>query len=83
MDKKNKIAILRDEVGKNRTKISELNRDIEDKNAINKVIRKENEDLKVDKTNKTVILLRCLEAVRNTRDKMRTLKTEKEKMKRD
>ena len=68
------VAYHKNEAGKKRKQIEKLKKTIDNKDEHNKSIRTEKETLKLDLTNKSLILTRCTDAIRNVRDQMRKLR---------
>ena len=58
-----------------------LTKEIEKVNSISETTKAENENMRTDITNKAYTITRCIEAVRYTRDQMRTIKGRNEKIK--
>jgi len=75
-ERTNDIDLLKNKAEKNKERIGALTLEIENKNNLNESLSTENEDMKADITNKASMLARCAEAIRSTRNQMRTLKEE-------
>ena len=77
-EKKYEINTLVNTIKEHEETINHLSKEIEDTNEQRVANVEENEKLRMDGLDKTITILRCVEAVRKARDQMRIYRKERE-----